>query len=80
VAKAQGIGIGEDQEAHVFQVAQATSANRSSMGQDADHRRPTEIAAINGFVVREADRMGLAVPVNRTLTALVQTMEAHYRK
>jgi ketopantoate reductase len=31
-------------------------------------------------VVREADRMGLAVPVNRTLTALVQTMEAHYRK
>jgi len=24
--------------------------------------------------------MGLAVPVNRTLTALVQTMEAHYRK
>jgi 2-dehydropantoate 2-reductase len=80
VAKAQGIGIRENPEAHVFQVAQATSANRSSMGQDADHRRPTEIAAINGFVVREADRMGLAVPVNRTLTALVQTMEAHYRK
>jgi 2-dehydropantoate 2-reductase len=47
------------------------------MGQDADQRRPTEIAAINGFVVREADRMGLAVPVNRTLTALVQTLEAH---
>jgi 2-dehydropantoate 2-reductase len=77
VAKAQRIGIRKDPAAHVFQVAQATSANRSSMGQDADQRRPTEIAAINGFVVREADRMGLAVPVNRTLTALVQTLEAH---
>lgn len=80
VAKAQGIEIRKDPAAHVFQVARATSANRSSMGQDADNRRPTEIAAINGFVVREADRMGLDVPVNRTLTALVQTMEEHYRR
>ena len=79
VAKAQGIEIREDPAAHVFQVAQATSANRSSMGQDVDHRRPTEIAAINGFVVREADRLNLTAPVNRTLAALVQTMEAHYR-
>lgn len=78
VAKAQGIEIRKDPVAHVFQVAQATSANRSSMGQDVDRRRPTEIAAINGFVVSEADRVGLAAPVNRTLTALVQTMEAHY--
>lgn len=78
VAKAQGIKIRKDPVAHVFQVAQATSANRSSMGQDVDRRRPTEIAAINGFVVSEADRVGLAAPVNRTLTALVQTMEAHY--
>lgn len=78
VAKAQGIEIRKDPVAHVFQVARATSANRSSMGQDVDRRRPTEIAAINGFVVSEADRVGLAAPVNRTLTALVQTMEAHY--
>jgi ketopantoate reductase len=33
---------------------------------------------INGFVVREASLMGLAAQVNQTLTALVQTMEAHY--
>jgi 2-dehydropantoate 2-reductase len=49
------------------------------MGQDADHHRPTEINAINGFVVREAKRMGIEAPVNRTLAALVQTMEAHYQ-
>jgi 2-dehydropantoate 2-reductase len=80
VARAQGIEIRKDPADHVFEVAAATAANRSSMGQDVDHRRPSEIKAINGFVVREAIRMGLAAPVNQTLTALVETMEAHYQK
>ncbi|MGD9058398.1 MAG: 2-dehydropantoate 2-reductase [Desulfobacterales bacterium] len=78
VAQAQEIEIREDVADHVFQVAAATAANRSSMGQDVDHRRPTEIKAINGFVVREAERLDISVPVNRTLTALVQTLESHY--
>lgn len=80
VARVQGIEIRKDPADHVFEVAAATAANRSSMGQDVDHRRPSEIKAINGFVVREAIRMGLAAPVNQTLTALVETMEAHYQK
>jgi len=79
VAQAQGIEIRKDPATHVFQVAAATAANRSSMGQDVDHRRPTEINAINGFVVREADRLGLPAPVNRALMALVETIEAHYK-
>jgi 2-dehydropantoate 2-reductase len=78
VARAQGIEIRKDPVAHVFQVAAATAVNRSSMGQDVDRRRQSEIKAINGFVVREAESMGIAAPVNRTLTALVETMEAHY--
>jgi 2-dehydropantoate 2-reductase len=80
VASAQGIEIRKDPVAHVFQVAAATAVNRSSMGQDVDRRRQSEIKAINGFVVREAESMGIAAPVNRTLTALVETMEAHYRE
>jgi len=80
VAQAQGIEIRKDPATHVFQVAAATAANRSSMGQDVDHRRPTEIKAINGFVVREADRIGLAAPVNGALAALVETMEHNYCK
>jgi 2-dehydropantoate 2-reductase len=79
VARTQGIKINEDPISHVFQIAAATAPNRSSMGQDVDHRRLTEIGSINGFVVREAGRMGLTAPVNRTLTALVETMEAHYK-
>jgi len=78
LARSLGIKIREDPAAHVFKVAAATAANRSSMGQDVDHHRLTEINVINGFVAREAQRMGMEAPVNRTLTALIRTMEAHY--
>jgi len=78
LARSLGIEIREDPAAHVFKVAAATAANRSSMGQDVDHHRLTEINVINGFVAREAQRMGIEAPVNRTLTALIRTMEAHY--
>ncbi len=80
VARASGIEIRKDPAAHVFQVAAATAPNRSSMGQDVDHHRPTEIKTINGFVVREAERVGISAPVNRTLTALMETIEYNYRK
>jgi 2-dehydropantoate 2-reductase len=79
VARCRGIKIRENPAAHVFQVAAATAANRSSMGQDVDQHRPTEINVINGFVAREAQKMGIEAPVNRTLTALIRTMEEHYQ-
>lgn len=78
VARAQDIPIRDDAVSHVFDVASATSANRSSMGQDVDKKRLTEIGAINGYVVREAERIGLSAPVNKTLTALIRTLESHY--
>jgi len=79
VAKAQGVKVADNTVEHVFQVAEATGANRSSMGQDVDNKRQTEISAINGAVVREAKKIGVKVPVNQTLTALVETMQAHYK-
>ena len=78
VARLQGIHVRGDIVEHVLEVARATGGNRSSMGQDVDNRRLTEIGAINGVVVREAGRLGLPAPVNRTLTALVETLQAHY--
>jgi len=78
VAQAENIKVHDDVVDLVFKVAEATALNRSSMGQDVDNRRQTEIAAINGFVVREAKRLGLQAPVNFALTALVQTLEYHY--
>ena len=78
VARAENIVIQDDAIERVFKVAEATALNRSSMGQDVDNRRQTEIAAINGFIVREAKRLGLPAPVNFALTALVETLQSHY--
>jgi len=79
VARAQDIAVKEDAVEIVFKVAEATAVNRSSMGQDVDNRRQTEIAAINGFIVSEAQKLGIAAPVNFALTALIQTLENHYK-
>lgn len=63
----------------VFEVCKATAQNRSSMGQDVDNRRRTEIDFINGAIVREGKALGIPTPVNMTLTYLVKTLEAGFR-
>ena len=78
VAIALDVKVADNTVEHVFQVAEATSANRSSMGQDVDNKRQTEISTINGAVVKEAQKLGINVPINQTLTALIETMQAHY--
>ena len=79
VARALGVDVNDEAVEHVFNVAQATAINRSSMGQDIDNKRQTEISAINGYIVREANNLGIDAPVNQTLTALVETLQYHYR-
>ena len=78
VARALDIKVRKDAVDLVLGIAKATATNRSSMGQDVDNRRRTEIDAINGAVVRKAARLGLKAPVNQTLTALVETLQSHY--
>jgi len=78
VARKQGITVRADAVEHVLQVARATGPNRSSMGQDVDRQRQTEIGVINAVIVREARKAGLDAPVNQTLTALIETLQAHY--
>jgi 2-dehydropantoate 2-reductase len=77
VARARGTALAEaDPLEHVLAVARATGANRSSMLQDVLRGSPTEIAAINGAVVREGRRLGVPTPVNSLLTSLVQALDA----
>jgi 2-dehydropantoate 2-reductase len=78
VAGALGIKVREDAAEYTLEIAEATAGNRSSMGQDVDNHRITEIAAINGAVVAAAGKLGISVPVNTTLMALVETLQAHY--
>ncbi len=79
IAGRMQIPIRQDAVEHVYAVARATAANRSSMGQDVDNRRQTEIGTINGYIVREARRLGMQAPVNETLTALIETLQYHYQ-
>jgi 2-dehydropantoate 2-reductase len=78
VAAAKGMVIGQDMVDRVLQVARATAVNRSSMGQDADRKKQTEIDAINGAIVALGEKLLVPTPVNRTLTLLVKTLEANY--
>ena len=50
--------------------------NRPSMLQHVEAGQRTEIDALNGALVREADVLGLPVPVNRTIVLAVKAIEA----
>jgi len=50
-------------------------AHRPSMGQDMVKGRRTEIAFLNGFVVRKGDEVGLPTPGNAALTDIVTRVE-----
>jgi len=78
VTSAKGIQLTlADPLESVYETAQKTAANRSSMLQDFDNHRVTEINFINGAIVREAEKLAIDVPVNRTITRLVKTLEDH---
>jgi 2-dehydropantoate 2-reductase len=76
VARARGISLTyADPLAQVIEVARRTGANRSSMLQDFDRKRPSEIDFINGAIVREAADAGVPVPVNAAVTRIIRAME-----
>jgi len=78
VAKRKGIRIEGNPLEKVKAVAEATRENRSSMGQDFDYKRKTEIDAINGAVVREAECLGIPAPFNRAIADLVKAIEKNF--
>ena len=54
----------------------ATAAHEPSMLQDIRARKWTEVEALNGAVLRLADRAGIDVPVNRAVYNMVKFLEA----
>jgi 2-dehydropantoate 2-reductase len=77
VAQARGVELTyQDPLAMVYTVAEKTARNRSSMLQDFDRGAPSEIDVINGAILREAEALGIEVPVNRTVTRLIQALDA----
>jgi 2-dehydropantoate 2-reductase len=75
VATARGTPIAEDDAVKWWRdMAQLTGANRSSMLQDVEAKRPTEVEAICGAVYREGQRAGVAAPLNQAMTLLVSAL------
>jgi len=78
VATAEGARLPwEDADAyrrHFYErLLPVTARHRSSMLQDLERGRPTEIDAITGEVCRRGDRHGIDVSANRVLLALVSS-------
>jgi 2-dehydropantoate 2-reductase len=75
VAAARGVRLPfADAPGQVAEVLRRTATNRSSMLQDVERGRPTEVDAINGAIVAEGERLGVPTPVNRLLWNLVRSL------
>lgn len=76
VAQAKGLTLNA---AHILATMDAAlrehAHHKPSMLQDRDHGRASEIDAINGAIVREGARLGVATPVCATLADLVRVIE-----
>jgi 2-dehydropantoate 2-reductase len=78
VAAAAEIELHDDPWEMNVHATKRGSAHYPSMLEDVEARRPTEVELINGALVREAERLGVEVPLQAALYALVTGREAEY--
>jgi len=79
LAKAEGIALQPEPSLQAMErIAIAMPAQFSSTAQDMARRKPSEIDHLNGFIARRGHELGVPVPINQTLTALVKLVEAGY--
>lgn len=75
VAGAESIQLPADAIEQHLALTMKAGPVKSSMWQDMEHGRPTEIEAMNGFVAKRAEELGLAAPVNDLLASLIRAAE-----
>lgn len=59
----------------IISICDSTALNRSSMLQDIEHMRPTEIQAISGYVLSYARRLGKPCPMTEFLILSIKGLE-----
>ena len=79
VAKARGVRMAPDTLEKVLALADSMPTQFSSTAQDLARSRPTEIDHLNGYVVRQGEALGIPVPANRALHALVRLIETRHQ-
>ena len=81
VARACGVNLPyPDPFERVMEVCKATSGNMASMLQDVLRKKETEVAFINGAIVRKGKTQGIPTPVNSALTFLVKAIQDSYHE
>jgi len=78
VARAMGIQVPDDPLAMTVDVCRKTARNLSSMLQDINNKKPTEIDSINGEIVAAGKKFGIPVPVNEELVLRIKEIENSY--
>ena len=78
VATAAGVALHDDPWEMNLLATQRGFRHSPSMLEDVEARRPTELELINGALVREARRHGVAVPLQTAVYRLVKAKEASY--
>jgi 2-dehydropantoate 2-reductase len=63
----------EEVRADLERVVRNTAENRSSMLQDLDRRRPTEVQAISGEILRRGQSKGLDLPATRNAIEAIRS-------
>jgi 2-dehydropantoate 2-reductase len=79
VAAAAGVELHDDPWEMNVLATRRGSAHYPSMLEDVEARRPTEVELINGSLVREAERLGVDVPLQAALYRLIKAREASWR-
>lgn len=75
VARADGVADVGDGHWGVRRIAETMATQRSSTAQDLARGKTTEIAHLNGYVVRRGEALGVPTPANRALLIAVQLLE-----
>ncbi len=75
VAAALGISLHGDARQMIAEGANSRERRNVSMLLDVLARRPTEIDFLNGAIADQGERLGVPVPLNRTLWRLVKGLE-----
>jgi 2-dehydropantoate 2-reductase len=79
LSRSMGTGLRDSDVPTWYETLMKLSADgKTSMLQDVEARRKTEVDAFAGAVISLAEARGLTVPVNRTLFNLIRAMERGY--
>jgi 2-dehydropantoate 2-reductase len=75
LADAMGVSLPEHAAEKQLAISKKLGLVKTSMWQDIEQARPTEIDAMNGYISATADELGHKAPANRMLATLIRALD-----